>query len=114
MYDYKEAMKKDVLNWIEENGEFDYDVIYDSCWVNDSVTGNASGSYTFNRLQARDYIIEGDGEDYFVDMVQEGFLSYEEIGKRICSGDWEYLDVSIRCYLLGEVISEALEDIDNV
>ena len=66
MYSYREAVKSDVREWMEENyiqwqdlteGVAD-EYVYDACWVSDSVTGNASGSYTFSRSEARDNFSE--------------------------------------------------------
>lgn len=36
-----------------------------------------------------------------------------EIGNRFLDEDWEWLDVTIRCYILGSVISELLEDAEE-
>ena len=55
-YDYHEAVYEDVCAYIRENINFaDYDTVEDladhlndELWTCDSVTGNASGSYTFN------------------------------------------------------------------
>ena len=45
MYNYREAIKKDVKDWMAENHEggacyeleYDYDAIYDACFVADEV-----------------------------------------------------------------------------
>ena len=34
----------------------------------------------------------------------------EDIGKHFISQDWEWFDVTIRCYLLGQAIAEVLEE----
>ena len=121
MYNYREAVKEDVKNWMDENHEhgaskeleFDYDTVFEACWVADEVTGNGSGSYTFSRLEARRNFFEDDeSEDYIREMVNEGFSTLEEVGSRMASGDWEWLDVCIRCYLLGEAVQEAIDEID--
>ena len=119
-YDYRESIKADVLNWMEEHkAELEgmdradmEEFISDSCWVADEVTGNASGSYTFSRVQARDYFFSDlDSEEYLCQMVNDGFMSEADIGLWVASSDWERLDVCIRCYLLGEAVSEAMETI---
>jgi hypothetical protein len=59
-YDYLENVKEDVRNYIEENKivvtssnrEEVEQELNDTLFVNDSVTGNASGSYTFSTRQA--------------------------------------------------------------
>ena len=61
-YDYLEAVKEDVKNYIEENDikvtsenrdELE-EQLNDDLFCDDSVTGNASGSYTFNTWQAEE------------------------------------------------------------
>ena len=54
MYDYRKAVKEDVLQYIKDEinlEEFDSleeleEKLNDELWTEDSVTGNASGSYT--------------------------------------------------------------------
>ena len=115
MYNYRKAVKEDVKKWMDTNLEHgtdsDYDTVYDACFVADEVTGNASGSYTFNRLEARKCFFEDEhAEDYLWFMVQDGFSTFDQVGRRLASGDWEWLDVCIRCFLLGEVIYEVLDE----
>lgn len=62
-YNYREAIKSDIREYIKDNvntNEFTPDELQEyleeQLWVNDSVTGNASGSYTFNRWEAREYV----------------------------------------------------------
>lgn len=63
-YDYFAAVKEDVLNYINENNivvtsenrdEVEQD-LNDTLFTCDSVTGNASGSYTFNAWTAEEYL----------------------------------------------------------
>ena len=119
MYNYKEQIRADVREWIEDNKEqievLDrhdaYEIIYDSCWVDDSVTGNASGSYTFSRSEARQNFYEDtDSEEYLEQMVDDGFANPMEVGKKIISGDYEWLDVSIRCWLLCDAVTDVLDE----
>ena len=120
MYNYKEQIRADVKEWIEDNKEqingLDrddaYEVIYDSCWVDDSVTGNASGSYTISRYEARQNFYEdADSEEYLEKMVDDGFADPMEVGKKIIASDYEWLDVSIRCWLLSDAVSDVLDEI---
>lgn len=63
-YNYFEAVKADVLDYINENeikvttsNRDDIEQqLNDDLFCNDSVTGNASGSYTFNTWQAEENI----------------------------------------------------------
>lgn len=53
-YDYKENIKNDIKSYIVDNNidvnsdDFYQNELYDNLFCEDSVTGNASGSYTFN------------------------------------------------------------------
>ena len=112
-YDYREAMKEDIRNYINENSSevFEdadeiYERFYDDMWIADSITGNASGSYTFNTWKAEENICHN------MDLVSEAFADF---GLKAESGafDAEYLDVTIRCYLLSECLYEVAEEIAN-
>lgn len=119
MYNYLEAMKEDVKERISENcnsseyanrDEYE-EALYDDLWVCDSVTGNASGSYTFNSWKAKEYVI--DNIDLLREMCLEFGIGDAEIGKRFRMQEWEWFDVSIRCYLLGRAISDALDEMED-
>lgn len=115
-YNYREAVKNDVLDYIRENYDFATELqddrdgfeekLRDELWTVDSVTGNGSGSYTFNAWKAEENICHN------LDLLGE---ACEEFG---CSTDVlkdgaEACDVTIRCYLLPWAISEALEELEN-
>ena len=86
-------------------------MIYDSCWVDDSVTGNASGSYTFSRYEARqNFFNDDDSDEYISQMIEDGFMSADELGKKISESNWEYIDLSIRCWLLCDAVSDVLDE----
>lgn len=117
MYNYMEAMKNDIQEYINENINLeDYtreeleEKLNDDLWIADEVTGNASGSYTFNSYQSKEYVT--DNMDLAKEALTEFCVPAEEIGERFLNEDWEYLDVTIRCYLLGQAIAEALDEID--
>ena len=119
MYNYKEQIRADVKEWIEDNKEqiegLDrhdaYEVVYDSCWVDDSVTGNASGSYTFSRWEARqNFFNDEDSEEYIDQMIEDGFTCRESVGRAVQESQWELLDVSIRCWLLCDAVSDVLDE----
>ena len=120
MYNYMEAMKEDIrqaiindytLSDYENRDEFE-EVLNDELWIDDSVTGNASGSYTFNTARAAEYVHE-DGEDYIREAVAEGWLDAETVAEKFLDGDYEYFDVTIRCFLLGQAISAVLDEMDG-
>lgn len=121
-YNYLENMKEDIKEYILNDSELSIDdLIYnrseleeklnDDLWAYDGVTGNASGSYTFYRYKAREYVL--DNMDLLEKMCNEFCVDAETIGKKFLDGAWEWMDVSIRCYLLGQAISEVLDDIEN-
>ena len=119
MYNYKEQIRADVKEWIEDNKEqiegLDrhdaYELVYDSCWVDDSVTGNASGSYTFSRWEARqNFFNDEDSEEYIDQMIEDGFTCRESVGRAVQESQWELLDVSIRCWLLCDAVSDVLDE----
>lgn len=113
-YNYYEAVKEDVLNYIRDEINFeDFDSLEEleeklnnDLWTVDSVTGNGSGSYTFNRYQAEEYICHN------LDLLAEALEEFGG-GCDILKDGPEAADVTIRCYLLGQVIAEALEEIED-
>lgn len=120
MYDYREAMTEDVKEWIKENvdlTEWTEDregleqQLNDDLWTADSVTGNGSGSYTFNRVQASLYVLDN------MDLLQEAIDKFSTdpatVGDKFISEDWEWFDVTIRCYLLGSIISDVLNEMEE-
>lgn len=121
MYNYLEAMENDVREAIKN----DYDLnawrgdrdgleekLNDDLWIDDSVTGNGSGSYTFNREKAREYV-QDDGREYIEDMCADFGIDAAEVGRRFLDDDWEWFDVSIRCYLLGQAVAAVLDELEE-
>lgn len=119
MYNYLEAMKNDITEYINDNINLaDYadrdeleSYLNDELFTEDSVTGNASGSYTFSRAQAQEYV--KDNIDLLKDACEEFGTDAASVGEWFLSDDWEKMDVTIRCYLLGQAISEALDDMED-
>lgn len=117
MYNYYDFVRADVLDYIRYNIDLaDYDdlddlaeKLNDDLWIDDSVTGNGSGSYTFNSFAAKEYVSEN--LDLLLEMCFDFGIDYEEIGRRFINEEWEWFDVSIRCYVLFACISDALEEI---
>ena len=117
-YNYLEELKSDVRNYIKEVAS-DYmdcedidelrENLYDNLWDEDSVTGNGSGSYTFNREEAKKYV--ADNLDLMVDAYKE-FDSIEKLVNNLEDSDFETIDVTIRCYLLSQALDEVLDDGD--
>lgn len=110
MYNYLENIKEDIKEYIKENydnlEEINKDRLYDDLWVEDSITGNASGSYYCNTYKAQEALIGN--EDLLKDTIDMFGIDMAESWS-----DYEYLDVSIRCYLLGQALDEALEELEE-
>ena len=89
-YNYREHITSDIIDYINDNINLaDYDsredlaeYLGEELWTADSVTGNASGSYTLNRWDAEENICHN------LDLLEE---------------------VTIRCYLLAECIDNAID-----
>lgn len=118
-YDYMEAMKSDIMDYIRNDvntSEFSSreeleEHLNDDLWTVDSVTGNGSGSYTFNRCEAEEYV--NDNSDLLREALQEFCVDSDTIAEKFLDADYEYFDVTIRCYLLGQAIAEALDDMED-
>ena len=114
IYDYLEAEKNDALDYIKENIDFSSfedieeleEELNEELWAEDSVTGNASGSYTYNRCLAEEYIVHN------LDLLGEALENFGCDASSIKKGA-EWCDVTIRCYLLSSAISEALKEIED-
>lgn len=115
-YDYRQAVRDDILDYIKEhdikvtdnNREYVEGFLYDTLFVEDSVTGNASGSYTFNTWKAEEYLCHN------LDLLAEAI---DELGAdagtyKDCIESAETADVVIRCYLLTECLSSVLDELE--
>ena len=122
MYDYRESVKSDIQEALN-NGDYDYIVtnytdeewtlnesekddlfndLYDDMWTDDSITGNGSGSYTFCTATAMENLA------YNLDLLAEACEAFGSDTDVLKSGA-EACDVTIRCYLLGECLTEVLD-----
>lgn len=111
-YDYLEAVTSDVKDYINwEVDMSDYldreelsEYLYDHLWTVDSVTGNGSGSYTFNAWKAEEYLCHN------LDLLGEALSEFGSDPALIMKSA-ESCDVTIRCYLLGQAIEAALDEL---
>lgn len=119
-YNYEESMKADILDYIAENiDRADYigeredleNTLNDDCWIADSVTGNASGSYYCNAYKAKAAVL--DNMEYCTESLKEFCTEPKTIADRFLHEDWEFFDVTIRCYLLGSMIADVLDELEN-
>lgn len=104
--DYMTAVKAGALEAVEEyGGDFEeWESVYDALFVDDSVTGNGSGSYTFSRAEAAENVA--------------GIIWDEDFAKRCRDYGWngvpteegpEAVDVIARCIALSELSGELCE-----
>ena len=119
-YDYRQALIKDIKEYITDNPHewanpliiddvFDY--WYDILWAEDCVTGN--GTYWYAK--------ENECEDFLAHNIDLALEACEEFGvdmkalfKAAAEGNAaRYMDCTIRCYLLGECLMTALEELNN-
>lgn len=119
-YDYRETVRDDVIEQVkdgykenslrlykEEGREALEEYLNEELWVDDQVTGNASGSYTFSTWQAEENLCHN------MDLLEEACDEFgQDVGEAVKRGA-EYCDVTIRCYLLGSAISEAIDELEN-
>lgn len=111
--DAKQAILENMNDWNFTDREDLEEIANDNLWADDNVTGNGSGSYTFNREAAKEYVTRSDdGMDTLRDAVRE-FDCEHEAFSAFLEEDWEYLDVTIRCYLLGQAISAAIDELEE-
>lgn len=106
-YDYIREMKEDIKEYLKETNERDFNILYDNMFIDDSITGNASGSYTFNTYEAEENICHN--QDLLKEAFEEFGVDYNEALEKGA----EYCDVTIRCYLLGQVLQEVLDELES-
>lgn len=115
-YNYLEAVTNDAKQAILENmNDWDFtdreeleEAANDNLWVDDNVTGNASGSYYCNAWKAEEALCHN--WDLLTDAVTE-FEGDTSFG--ILSRGVEWCDVTIRCYLLPQAISAAIDELEE-
>lgn len=117
-YNYLEAVIEDVKQYIEDeidltewrgNRDGLEEKLNDDLFVNDSVTGNASGSYYCNTWKAEEALAHN------LELIEE---VAEEWGiKPTISAGYEHgaewWDVTIRCYYLGQAIGKVLDELEE-
>ena len=114
IYDYLQAVTDDVIEYPEENvlddpnsfdeiASLDVDQLYDDLWIEDSVTGNGSGSYTMNTLEAEQNLVGN------YNLLCRALTEFGEGDKMVIDFGPEDADVTIRCYLLSQAIGDAID-----
>jgi hypothetical protein len=101
VYIFENYTKEDIKEKLQDMDAF-AEALNDALWIEDAVTGNASGSYTFNRWRAEEYIAHN------LDLLKDAFIDFCVDFSDALERGAEYCDVTIRCYLLSEAIDGAL------
>ena len=113
-YNYLENIKADVKEYIDNeinlkdfsDREELEEKLNDTLWTEDSVTGNASGSYYCNSWKAEEALAHN------WDLLAEAMKEFDcEVDLLEKGAEWA--DVTIRCYLLGQVIGEVLDEMEE-
>lgn len=104
--DAKEAILEHMDEWNFNDRDDLEQVANEELWVDDGVTGNASGSYYCNAWKAEEALCHN------WDLLEEAI---DEFGgdTDILRQGAEYCDVTIRCYLLGQAIGTALDELEE-
>lgn len=114
-YNYLEAMVNDIkdycmdrINYWKDCTEDRYELeekLSDEFWCEDCITGNASGSYFCNAWKAEEAIAHN------LELLGEALAEFGSDGDVLKNGA-EWCDVTIRCYLLNQAISEVLDELN--
>jgi hypothetical protein len=102
---YERYTKEEIRERLEDRNDFEEE-LNDDLFVSDSVTGNASGSYFCNTWKAENALMHN------LDLLGEAIKEFGGDGNVLEDGA-EACDVTIRCYLLAECISDALDEIED-
>lgn len=113
-YNYLENIKADVKEYIDNeinlkdfSGREELEEkLNDTLWTEDSVTGNASGSYYCNSWKAEEALAHN--WDLLAEAMKEFCCEVDLLEKGA-----EWADVTIRCYLLGQAIGEVLDEMEE-
>ena len=105
--DAKQAILENLNYWSFSDREDLEEIANDILWADDSVTGNGSGSYTFSAWKAEENLCHN------MDELEEACNEFgQDIGEAVKQGA-EACDVAIRCYLLGQAISAAIDELEE-
>lgn len=123
-YNYLEEITEDVIEAIKEHQNWNGEPkrIYhrttdgrevlvqrlnDELWTDDTVTGNAIGSYTVCTYTAEENLCHN------MDLLQEACDTFsQDIATAIKEGA-EFCDVTIRCYLLAQAVEDAITQLEE-
>lgn len=112
---YKDACDVAAENfdgYMENNSDFDdaWDEFYEDLFMDDSVTGNASGSYWFNSKKAEESLGEFVWDEDIVWLLEEMGDNIADVVER----GPEVVDVTIRCGMLGHVENDVRDYVEEL
>lgn len=104
--DAKEAILEHMDEWEFNDRDELEQIANDELWTDDGVTGNVNGSYYCNAWKAEEAICHN------WDLLEEAL---DEFGgdTDVLKQGAEACDVIIRCYLLGQAIGAALDELEE-
>lgn len=112
-YEYYTTVKNDIREYIKENNidvtseEFDRDELYNRLFMSDSVTGNASGSYTFSTWKAEENLCHN------MDLLEKALEEFGESDVNIFEKGAEWCDVMIRCYVSSQCFDSVIYELEE-
>lgn len=116
-YNYHEAICEDIREYIKYHYDADElreemsdrdrfeENLNDDLFIDDSVTGNGSGSYFFSTWKSEEALCHN------TDLLGEAMSEFGCEPNDLSKGA-EWADVTIRCYLLNQCIHEVLDEIE--
>ena len=116
-YNYRKEMATDIKEWIDNNITLDdwefrgdlEDYLYNELWADNSITGNG-GNYYNTESYCEAYLAYN--LDLMMEACEEFCADMKTLLQHYHDGELaRYLDCTIRCYLLGEVIYTVLDEI---
>lgn len=120
-YDYKKALVSDIKEYIKDNPNAVYidpmvdDEIsnywYDVLWAEDCITGNGAFWYA-KEDECEEFLTHN--IDLALEACNEFGVDMKMLFEAAANGNAaRYIDCTIRCYLLGECLEQALEEINS-
>lgn len=114
MYNYMEAEKDEIREYIADKEYYLSGLTRDEMeeklnewlWRDGDVTEFAT------KEEAKECFL-ADGFEYLRECAEEWGIAAETIGEKIIAGDYEYLDTTVREYLLSMCIAEVLDEYEE-
>ncbi|WP_242362070.1 hypothetical protein [Limosilactobacillus antri] len=111
IYNYLKRETQDVYDWLDDNtfgtSGLNKEELHDKLFIEDSVTGNGSGSYTFDTIEAERNLVGN------YDLLKEALRDFGYDDDYLLKKGPESADVLIRVYLLDLAIDNAFDRIED-